>query len=125
ANAAEPRPIAFQQHVVDTENTLSAAAAIDVNKDGKLDIVTGAYWYEAPTWKKHPVRDVEFIRGRYDDYACLPLDVNGDGHLDFCISNYRSEKLGWVENPGDPTKPWTEHIIEKPGPMETGRLADV
>lgn len=125
AQAAEPRPIAFQQHVVDQENTLSAAAAIDVNKDGKLDIVTGAHWYEAPEWKKHPVRDVEFIRGRYDDYACLPLDVNGDGHVDFCISNYRSEKLGWVENPGDPTKLWTEHVIEKPGPMETGRLADV
>ena len=122
ASAAE---LKFAVHPVDAKCVLSAAAAIDVNHDGRMDIVCGTTWYEAPNWQPHPVRDVEFIRGRYDDYACLPADVNGDGWTDFIISNYRSQKLGWVEHPGAKLGPWTEHVVERPGPMETGRLADV
>lgn len=115
----------FKRHEVDRRSELAACAAIDVNKDGRLDIVTGASWYEAPDWKQHLVREVEFIRGRYDDYSCLPLDVNGDGWTDFITANYRSEKLAWIEHPGEKLGPWTEHVIDKPGPMETGRLYDV
>jgi dienelactone hydrolase len=122
AMAAEP---GFRQHAIDRQATFSAAAAIDVNHDGRLDVVTGGSWYEAPDWQRHPVRDVEFIRGRYDDYACLPLDVNGDGQTDFITANYRSEKLAWIENPGKAAGAWMEHVIERPGPMETGRLADI
>ena len=122
AMAAEPR---FTRHEVDPRSGLAAAAAIDVNRDGKLDMVTGAAWYEAPAWKKHVVREVEFIRGRYDDYSCLPLDVNGDGWTDFVTANYRSEKLAWIEHPGAKLGPWTEHVIAKPGPMETGRSYDI
>lgn len=122
ASAAELR---FVRHEVDARSELAAAAAMDVNHDGRLDIVTGAAWYEAPAWKKHTVREVEFIRGRYDDYSCLPLDVNGDGWTDFITANYRSEKLAWIEHPGEKLGPWQEHVIEKPGPMETGRLYDI
>jgi hypothetical protein len=117
--------VLFRAHEVDTEATFSAAAAIDVNRDGRLDIVAGKWWYESPTWKRHFARDVEFIRGRYDDYAHLPVDVNGDGRMDLVTANYRSEKLAWIEQPADPKGVWTEHMVEKPGPMETGRLADV
>jgi hypothetical protein len=119
---AEP---SFKQHVVDLDAVYSAASAIDVNHDGRLDIVTGGVWFEAPDWKPHKVRDVEFIRGRYDDYTNLPLDVNGDGWTDFVIANYRSEKVGWVEHPGKSLGEWTEHVVERPGKAETGRLYDI
>ena len=66
--------IAFRRHVLDAKAQFTAAAAIDVNRDGKLDIVCGDSWYEAPTWKKHFVREVEVIRGRPDGFAHLPLD---------------------------------------------------
>ncbi|MGE3779238.1 MAG: FG-GAP-like repeat-containing protein, partial [Pirellulaceae bacterium] len=119
-----PMP-SFRQHAIDPQATYSAGAAIDVNRDGQVDVVVGGAWYEAPQWTKHVMREVEFIRGRFDDYACLPLDVNADGRMDFLISNYRSEKVAWVENPGDGRGQWAEHVVERPGPMETGRLADV
>lgn len=120
----------FVAHTINKDSAFSACAAIDVNKDGKLDIVSGGFWYEAPAWKKHFLREVEQIRGRYDDYSNLPLDVNGDGWLDLVSVNYRSQSLYWVEHPGekikaDPASPWKKHVIDTPGPMETGRLVDV
>lgn len=120
----------FVVHAINKESSYSACAALDVNKDGKLDIVSGGFWYEAPKWKRHFLREVEQIRGRYDDYSNLPLDVNGDGWLDLVSVNYRSQSLYWVEHPGekikaDPPAAWKKHVIDTPGPMETGRLVDV
>ncbi|MBX3436944.1 MAG: alpha/beta fold hydrolase [Planctomycetaceae bacterium] len=106
-------------------NPRSRSGAIDVNQDGQLDIVSGGWWYEAPAWKKHFLRTVEEIRGRYDDYSNLPLDVNGDGRLDIISANYRSESIFWIENPGPDGGEWTTHRVTTPGPMETGRLFDI
>ena len=125
ASVASAEEVAFKRHVINPRSEFPACAAIDVNHDGKLDIVSGGYWYEAPTWKLHKLRDVEMIRGRYDDYSNLPLDVNGDGHLDVISVNYRSKSIYWRKNPGDPTKLWTKHVADVPGSSETGRLADV
>jgi dienelactone hydrolase len=118
----------FRRHVINADSTNCACAVLDVNCDGKLDIVAGNLWYQAPNWDKHPVREVEQIRGRPDDYSNLPLDVNKDGHIDLVSCNYRSQSLYWIQNPGpaaatDAT--WIKHEIAKPGPMETGRLADI
>ncbi|HUG94170.1 MAG TPA: FG-GAP-like repeat-containing protein [Planctomycetaceae bacterium] len=136
----------FVAHVLDAEATNCACAAVNVNRDGRLDVVAGGWWYEAPTWRRHHVRDVEVIRGRFDDYSNLPLDVNGDGWTDLVSANYRSGKLYWIQHPGaaaaraagpgaggeagaegGPTRPatWPVHLIAEPGPMETARLADI
>ena len=46
----------------------------------------------------------------HEDFADLPLDVNGDGNVDIVTCAYFSGRVGWVEHPGDPTKPWIEHV---------------
>jgi dienelactone hydrolase len=115
----------FRVHILNADSEFSAAAALDVDSDGKLDVVSGGWWYEAPTWKKRFLRDVTRIRGRFDDYSNLPLDVNGDGRLDLVSANYRSQSIFWVENPGKAGAAWTTHKVAQPGAMETGRLADV
>jgi hypothetical protein len=120
--AGEPR---FRFHRVDARSEYAVATAFDCSGDGRPDLIAGGFWYEAPDWKRHKLRDVEFIRGRFDEYSALPLDVNGDGRLDLLNCNYRSEKIAWIEQPADPRTLWTEHVAERPGPMETGRLVDV
>jgi len=127
AAAQSPR---FVPHDINPQSEYPACAVLDVNRDGKLDIVSGGFWYEAPSWKKHFLREVEVIRGRFDDYSNLEVDVNADGWTDIVSVNYRSQSLFWMENPGaklksDPETPWTKHMIDRPGPMETGRLYDI
>jgi len=121
-SAAELR---FTVIPVDEAAEHNAAAVIDVNRDGKLDIVSGQWWYDLAADTRHKVREIEIIRGRYDDYSNLPVDVNGDGRIDIVSANYRSSKLLWIEQPADPNVEWIVHLIAEPGPMETARLADV
>lgn len=126
-SAQQPR---FVPHDINPQSEYPACAVFDVNRDGKTDIVSGGFWYEAPVWKKHFLREVEVIRGRFDDYSNLEVDVNADGWTDIVSVNYRSQSLFWMENPGEklksnPETPWTKHMIDRPGPMETGRLYDI
>src|SRR5947199_10176256 len=85
--------VAFRRHVINADSEFMAAAVFDVNKDGKLDIVCGGWWYEAPTWKKHFLRKVEMQGGRPDGYAHQVLDVNGDGWPDLVTVNWRTASL--------------------------------
>ena len=117
--------VRFRTHTINAASEFAACVAIDVNEDGKLDIVCGGFWYEAPSWKKHFLREVQMIRGRYDDYSHLPMDVNGDGRVDYVSANYRSQSIYWVENSGAGETPWKKHVVDEPGPSETAILADV
>ena len=125
ATVAQSAEVAFRSHTLNAGSEYSACAVIDVNRDGKLDVFCGGWWYEAPTWKKHFVRNVRKIRGRFDGYSHLPMDVNADGWIDVVNVNWRSESLFWVKHPGRKLGEWAKVKIAKPGSMETGRLADV
>ena len=54
----------------------------DVNRDGRPDIVSGEYWYEAPAWTQHRFRELNFTSNYIDNFSDLPIDVDGDGYPD-------------------------------------------
>ncbi len=54
--ADEPK---WKQHTINGQSEFEAAGVFDVDNDGKLDIVSGDTWYQAPDWKplSRPRRD--------------------------------------------------------------------
>ena len=49
---------------------------IDVNNDGILDIVSGAWWYQGPDFKKkHSVGEVQAYGEYYDDFSTIAWKV--------------------------------------------------
>lgn len=46
-------PSGFKKTTLTREFISEGATIADLNRDGKMDIVAGYYWFEAPTWKIH------------------------------------------------------------------------
>jgi len=124
ADAIRPEEIPFEKHTLDLGSSESAAIA-DINGDGRLDIVSGENWYEAPRWVKHHFREILYTNNYIDDLSTLALDVDGDGHVDLVTSGWFSKKLAWWRNPGKTGASWQQHPIETGYPIEFTFLVDL
>lgn len=105
--AARSPDIPFAARMIDNGASETAAVA-DVNQDGRLDIVSGENWYEAPrpgsgqasAWTKHKFRDLNYTSNYYDNFSDLPVDVDGDGYPDLVRVTWFAKKVSWWKNPG-------------------------
>ena len=115
----------FRLHVINADSRFEAAGIADINRDGKLDIFCGGFWYEAPAWKKHFVRDVTEQGNYYYDFANLPMDIDGDGWPDIANGAWHNKKLFWLRNPGRAGGEFEVIDIDTPGNIETAMAADI
>ena len=115
----------FKLHVINADSRYEAAGILDVNRDGKLDILSGGFWYEAPDWKKHFVREIKEEGNYFYDFANLPMDVDGDGWTDTVGAAWHNKMVYWVRNPGKTDEPWQVFEIDTPGNMETALAVDI
>src|SRR5438270_13666254 len=83
ADPEEKTNITWKKTVLDRAFLSEGVAVADVNKDGKMDVVTGEVWYEAPDWKPHRIRPGknDFTEGNKNVYSesfcCWVEDLNG------------------------------------------------
>jgi hypothetical protein len=129
-----PSPeIPFEKHTLDLGFSETAAVA-DVNRDGRLDIISGENWFEQapplakggkPRWIKHKFRDLGYSMFYQENLSDLAIDVNGDGHMDIVSCSYWSKPLTWWDNPGASKQPWREHLIATGSPVEFAFLVDI
>lgn len=115
----------FKVHTINAESRFEAAGILDVNRDGKLDVVCGGFWYEAPTWTKHFVREIKEEGEYHYDFANLPMDVDGDGWTDTVGAAWHDKMVYWVRNPGKAGGPWQVYQVDTPGNMETAMAYDI
>lgn len=123
-SASRPAEIVFERQMIDPGASETAAVA-DINGDGKLDIVSGEYWYEGPAWTRHQFRRIDFTNNYVDDFSDLPVDVNGDGRIDIVSCSWFSKRVYWSENPGKGGGLWKDHPIESRFNVEFAFLVDL
>ena len=131
--AQESSEIPFRKHTIDLGRSESVTVT-DINRDGRLDIVSGENWYEqappaqkgdGPVWIKRHFRDLAYTDSYVEDLSDLAIDVNGDGYPDIVSCSYWDEPLTWWENPGASNKPWRKTVIQTGSPVEFVFLVDV
>ena len=116
--------ILFRKHTLDLGRNETCAVA-DLNGDGRLDVISGENWYEAPAWRKHRFRRFPTLNNYIDVFSDLPLDVDRDGKTDIVSVSYMSRKMAWFRNPGKPHAEWKESIIDSGAPVEFAFLVDI
>ncbi|HEX8984927.1 MAG TPA: VCBS repeat-containing protein [Bryobacteraceae bacterium] len=124
SGAVRPPEVAFEKITIDLGASEPAAFA-DINRDGKLDIVSGEFWYEAPSWTPHRFREIPFTSNYVDDFCDLVFDVDGDGWLDVVSVSWFGQRMAWWKNPGRGQGLWKEQNFEQGSPVEFAELADL
>lgn len=115
-----------------SEESFESASVADIDGDGHLDIVSGAFWYKGPDFAERIRFQDPMPAGEYyDDFSNFPMDVCGDGCVDIITGGFFGGPLRWLRNPcGAPADPgstemWEEVPIAQLGPIETTRFWDV
>jgi FG-GAP-like repeat len=121
--------ISWKKTVVDKRFRSEGVAIADVNKDGKMDILAGDIWYEAPDWKIHEIRKVGDYGNGLSTYSecmlCWADDINGDGWPDQIVIGFPGKPAYWYENPQGKDVHWKEHVIWPSACNETPQYVDL
>ena len=124
-SASRPPDIPFRVDAIDLGASETAAVA-DINRDGRLDVVSGENWYAAPRWTKHRFRELGFSNNYVDAFSDLAIDVDGDGYTDIATVTWFARKISWYRNPGARGSAfWVETVINSGFNVEFAVLADL
>lgn len=110
-----------------------AVTLVDINNDGKKDIVVvdadRVVWYENPTWKRRTI-----LQGQTkpDNVCIAAADIDGDGQVDLALGadwkpfNTKSGgTLQWLKRGKTLDEPWTLYPIHEEPTVHRIRFADV
>lgn len=123
----ENRDGEWVQHTIERDVAETrTVCAVDVNGNGRVDLMGSALlhdevaWYENPgdpvseSWIKHVIdTPPQPIHGH-------PADMDGDGGIDLVIAlgmrlvkerGPVDHQIVWYEHQGDPTGDWTKHVV--------------
>jgi hypothetical protein len=122
--AAAQRQPAFLLHGI-AKDLSEGVSVFDVDRDGKLDVLSGAYWYRAPHWEPVKFREVGFTNEYVVNCGEFAVDVNGDGYEDILGAGWQENGIFYFENPKRVGAIWPKKKIVDSKDTEGLAMADV
>lgn len=134
AGQAAESPIKFRVQEISNRLTVGyATRLVDMNDDGKLDIVVvdteRVIWFENPAWKMHTLIEGQTKK---DNVSLTSADIDGDGKLDFALAaDWRpsdtrtSGTIQWLARGKSAEDPWMVHPIGVEPTTHRIRFADL
>ncbi len=148
-SAADRSLPTFTKQQLDDKFWSEGANVGDFNRDGKLDVVAGPYWYAAPTFaqrheyapatekftrkladgKEEIIPGFEGALGTNNTYSknffAFTHDFNGDGWTDILVLGFPGEASWWFENPKGKEGHWVRHTAIDVTDNESPTFADL
>ena len=121
----------------------------DFNRDGKMDVVSGPFWYQGPDFttrheyypatEKFSVKDdqgntkeipgFEGALGKQNTYSknfiAFSYDFNADGWSDILILGFPGDQSWWFENPKGKDGHWPRHVALEVTDNESPTFGDL
>jgi hypothetical protein len=122
----------WTSHIISQTQDSSSIFAVDVDKDGDIDVLSGSsngelVWYKNENtagnesqWTSHIIPSQT-----QDSSSVFAADVDKDGDIDVLSGSLLDTKLVWYENTAGNESQWTSHIISQTGNSSSVFAADV
>jgi hypothetical protein len=123
-----PPPTGFKRIKLSDQFLAEGAYYGDFNRDGKLDVVAGPYWFAGPDFQqRHEIRPPGKFDplGYSDNFLTYTADFNADGWLDVFYVPFPGAEGYWYENPQARPGHWPRHLAYAMVGNESPGWADV